>query len=33
LPDIENSKHILGWMPTVDLQQGLQKMWNELTEN
>ena len=33
LPDIETSKQILGWQPTVDLQQGLQKMWNELTEN
>jgi len=33
LPDIESSKHILGWQPTVDLQQGLQMMWNELTEN
>tara|TARA_B110000444_G_scaffold261514_2_gene314487 strand:- start:3896 stop:4882 length:987 start_codon:yes stop_codon:yes gene_type:complete len=33
LPDIETTKRLLGWMPTVDLQQGLQKMWNELTEN
>ena len=33
LPDIEDSKRILGWQPTVDLQQGLQMMWNELTEN
>jgi len=33
LPDIESSKQALGWQPTVDLQQGLQKMWKELTEN
>ena len=33
LPDIESTTRLLGWMPTVDLQQGLQKMWNELTEN
>ena len=33
LPDIESSKRALGWQPTVDLQQGLQKMWKELTEN
>ena len=33
LPDIEGSKQILGWQPSVDLQHGLQKMWNELTEN
>ena len=33
LPDIESSNQALGWQPTVDLQQGLQKMWKELTEN
>ena len=33
LPDIEGAEKILGWQPTVDLQQGLQMMWNELTEN
>ena len=33
LHDIESSKRALGWQPTVDLQQGLQKMWKELTEN
>ena len=33
LPDIQDSKQILGWQPTIDLQHGLQKMWNELTEN
>ena len=33
LPDIESSNQALGWQPTVNLQQGLQKMWKELTEN
>ena len=33
LPDIDGAEKILGWQPTVDLQQGLQMMWNELTEN
>ena len=33
LPDIEGAEKILGWQPTVDLHQGLQMMWNELTEN
>ena len=33
LPDISDSKRLLGWQPNVDLQQGLEMMWNELTEN
>ncbi|MBR96384.1 MAG: hypothetical protein CMA81_06190 [Euryarchaeota archaeon] len=31
LPDIKNSKNLLGWLSKVSLQDGLNMMWKELT--
>ena len=31
LPDIKNSKNLLGWLSKVSLQDGLNMMWMELT--
>ena len=33
LPDIHNSEKLLGWLSKVNLQDGLESMWKELTKS